>query len=224
MIKRTPRKRGELSRDSILAAALRLIDAHGLDALNMRELGASLGASTMSVYRYYSNKSELLEAVVDHVVEGFALPAMTGDWQEQARGISLGVRGIMLVHPELADLLGREMRRSPVSLRANTAIVERLRASGVPLPMLPDTYWALLSYTTGYALLEARSLSHKRARPRTADERVGKVRAMLEGIEDISAEAVQEVAVVLARPLDEAQYLFGLDCLIRGLQEQFSAG
>src|ERR1700726_346888 len=120
------RLRAELSRDRIIEAALELIDHKGLAALNMRSLGLAVGASTMSVYRYFRDKSELLDAVVDHIVEGFAPPPAAGDWRDQARAMSLRVRAAMLAHPELADMFGRELRRSPTSLRVNTAIIERL--------------------------------------------------------------------------------------------------
>ena len=218
------RARAELSRDRILAAALDLIDAKGLNALNMRDLGVALGASTMGMYRHFRNKSELLDAVVDHVVEGFAPTPIKGGWQAQARALSQRVRAAMLAHPELADLIGRELRRSPTSLRVNTQIIERLRDAGVPAALLPHTYWAISSYTTGYALLEAQTFRHRRksAARRSDAERLRKLSAMLQAVEDIPAEVRQDAAVVLSRPLDDQQFLFGLDCLIRGLEDRFA--
>ncbi len=218
------RVRAELSRDRILASALELIDARGLDTLNMRDLGQALGASTMSVYRHFRNKSELLDAVVDHVVEGFAPPVMDGPWQVQARTLSLRVRAAMLAHPELADQIGREFRRSPTSLRVNAAIIERLRQAGVPRPLLPDTYWAISSYTNGYALLEAQSRRRRRgsAGPGADADRVRKLAAMLDDVEELDPHVAREAAVVLARPLDDRQFLFGLDCLIKGIEERIA--
>ena len=218
------RPRAELSRDRILAAALDLIDAKGLNALNRRDLGGALGASTMGMYRHFHNKAELLDAVVDHVVEGFAPTPISGSWQTQARSLSLRVRAAMLAHPELADLIGRELRRSPTSLRVNTEIIERLRVAGVPEALLPHTYWAISSYTTGYALLEAQTYRHRRksAARRSDAERQRKLAAMLQAVEDIPADVRQSAAVVLSRPLDDQQFLFGLDCLIRGLEDRFA--
>jgi len=216
------RARPELSRDRILSTALELIDAQGLNTLNMRDLGRALGASTMSVYRHFRNKSDLLDAVVDHVVEGFAPPRMEGSWQAQARVLSLRVRAAMLTHPELADLIGREFRRSPTSLRVNAAIIERLRQAGVPRALLPDTYWAISSYTSGYALLEAQS-RRRRGGPAGPDAEAGRVKklaAMLDEVEGLDPEVSQAAAVVLSRPLDDRQFLFGLDCLIAGIEDR----
>lgn len=218
------RTRAELSRDRILNAALDLIDAGGLNTLNMRDLGHALGASTMSVYRHFRNKAELLDAVVDHVVEGFAPPDMEGPWQTQARTLSLRVRAAMLAHPELADQIGREFRRSPISLRVNAAIIERLREAGVPRGLLPDTYWAISSYTNGYALLEAQSHRRRRnsAGPGAEIDRVRKLTAMLDGVEGMDPTVSRDAAVVLARPLDDRQFLFGLDCLIKGIEDRIA--
>jgi AcrR family transcriptional regulator len=213
----------ELSRERILNAALDLIDTNGLVTLNMRDLGRALGASTMSVYRHFQNKSDLIDAVVDHVVEGFAPPKTEGGWQDQVRAISINVRAAMLAHPELADLIGRELRRSPTSLRVNAEIIQGLRAAGVPADLLAETYWALSSYTTGYALLEAQTHRHRRSEHQksSAAERVRKLAGLLEVVENLSEAASREAAVVLARPLDDRQFLFGLNCLLSGLADRF---
>lgn len=214
----------ELSRERILSAALDLIDSCGLATLNMRDLGRALGASTMSVYRHFQNKSDLIDAVVDRVVEGFAPPSAPGGWQDQVRAISTNVRSAMLEHPELAYLIGRELRRSPTSLRVNVEIIQRLRDAGVPSELLADTYWAMSSYTTGYALLEAQTYRRRgrEQRQSSAVERVRKLAGMLQAVEDLSEAATREAAVVLARPLDDAQFLFGLECLICGLADKFA--
>lgn len=225
---RKPQPRGprpDLSRDKILAAALGLIDTQGLGALNMRDLGLALGATTMAVYRHFASKAELLDAVVDRVVEGFAPAPAAGPWQEQARTSCLKVRNAMLAHPELADLIGRELRRSSTSLKVNIEIIERLRATGVPPVLLPDVYWALSSYTTGYALLEAQAHRHRRANepPTPRTQRIAKLAAMLAPVGGVSEQAREDAARVLSRPLDDEQFLFGLDCLIRGLEGKVAA-
>jgi AcrR family transcriptional regulator len=219
------RSRAELSREKIIGAALDLIDRNGMAALNMRTLGQAVGSATMSVYRYFPSKSELLDAVVDHVVEGFAPKEVSAAWPEEARALCLRVRGAMLAHPELADLIGRELRRSPTSLSVNTAIIGRLRSVGVPRELLPDTYWALSSYTTGYTLLEAQTYRHRRpdAKRSSAAERARKLAALLEIADGLSQEESDDAAMVLSRPLDEVQFLFGLDCVIAGLSARFAA-
>ncbi|MFE4516446.1 TetR/AcrR family transcriptional regulator [Kitasatospora sp. NPDC056783] len=57
-----------LSRERIVAAALRLIDEEGLDALSTRRLATELSVSGPSLYNHFATKDELLDAVVDSVI------------------------------------------------------------------------------------------------------------------------------------------------------------
>jgi AcrR family transcriptional regulator len=54
-----------LSLARIVAAAVRLADAEGLDAVSMGRLAAELGTAPMSLYRHVSGKEELLTLMVD---------------------------------------------------------------------------------------------------------------------------------------------------------------
>ena len=64
-----------LSRDGIVAAALALVDAEGLEALSTRRLAAELGVSGPSLYNHVATKDELIDAVVDSVVAGVDVSA-----------------------------------------------------------------------------------------------------------------------------------------------------
>ncbi|MFG2913560.1 TetR/AcrR family transcriptional regulator [Kitasatospora sp. NPDC048298] len=57
-----------LSRERIVAAALRLIDDDGLDALSTRRLATELSVSGPSLYNHFATKDDLLDAVVDSVI------------------------------------------------------------------------------------------------------------------------------------------------------------
>ena len=47
------------SRETILEAAIGLIEAQGLDQLSMRALAAQLGVTPNALYRYFASKAEL---------------------------------------------------------------------------------------------------------------------------------------------------------------------
>src|ERR1700722_1165133 len=57
--------RPALSLSRILAAAVPLADAEGLDAVSMGRVAAELGTAPMSLYRHVSSKEELLTLMVD---------------------------------------------------------------------------------------------------------------------------------------------------------------
>lgn len=213
-------RRAELSREHILDVALDLIDREGLGALNMRDLGTLLGASTMSVYRHFRNKADLLDALVDRVIADLLPERSEPTWQAQLRTIGLRVRAAILAHPALAPMMGMEFRRSDVSLRINAEIISRLRSSGLPEAEIAPAYWAVAVYTNGYALLEARRISPgKVRRPRSGRlQRQRRWSAMLEAVGDIPPADVPAAAGVLSHSIDDAQFLFGLDCLIDGME------
>lgn len=57
--------RPSLNLDQIVAAAIAVADAGGIEALSMRRVAAELGAGTMSLYRYVPGKPELLALMLD---------------------------------------------------------------------------------------------------------------------------------------------------------------
>jgi AcrR family transcriptional regulator len=64
---RRPREEMDLSLEQIVAAAVELLDEHGLRAFSMRGLGAKLGCSAMAPYRYVDSREDLLLLAVERV-------------------------------------------------------------------------------------------------------------------------------------------------------------
>ena len=56
------------TRDQIAAAAIRIADAEGADALSMRRIASELDAGTMTLYHYIRTKDELLALVGDAIM------------------------------------------------------------------------------------------------------------------------------------------------------------
>lgn len=56
-----------LTLDRIVAAAVAVADADGLEAVSMRRIAADLGVGAMSLYRYVPGKAELLDLMLDSV-------------------------------------------------------------------------------------------------------------------------------------------------------------
>ena len=68
--------RGEspLSRARIVATAVELLDAQGLDGLTMRRLADRLGSGVMSLYWHVDNKEDVFDLALDSVLEYRGLP------------------------------------------------------------------------------------------------------------------------------------------------------
>jgi TetR/AcrR family transcriptional regulator, tetracycline repressor protein len=119
-VNQTPRRRGRpprVSRDQILAAALRIADANGLEQLTMRRLGAELGVDPMTIYGHVPDKTALFDGLVELVLAGITLPGRTGEWAHDFRAAAHAARAALLAHPHLIPLLGT---RPPVTQPAFT--------------------------------------------------------------------------------------------------------
>ena len=109
--------RTRLSRDIVLAKALELVDAEGLDALTMRRLGQELGRDPMSLYRYAENRAALLDGVTELVLNQLNIHPEDPDWKEQLRKIAHNLRMLALRHPNVVPLLVTRPLSTPLGLR-----------------------------------------------------------------------------------------------------------
>ena len=67
-------RRTRFTREDITAAAVRIADTEGINALSMRRLAAELEAGTMTLYHYVRTKEELLALVSDSIMGELLLP------------------------------------------------------------------------------------------------------------------------------------------------------
>jgi AcrR family transcriptional regulator len=111
------RRKVPLSRELVLAKALNLVDAEGLDALTMRRLGQELGCDPMSLYRYAENRAALLDGVSELVLNQLAIHSEDPDWKQQLRSIAHNLRLLALQHPNVVPLLVTRPLSTPLGLR-----------------------------------------------------------------------------------------------------------
>jgi AcrR family transcriptional regulator len=129
-----------LSREGIVAAALALVDAEGLDGLSTRRLAAELGVSGPSLYNHVATKDELIDAVVDSVVAGVDVSAFAGlgptpgssDWRSVLATWARSYRAALAAHPNVVPALAQGTGRRPAQLRIADAVFGGLVAAGWP--------------------------------------------------------------------------------------------
>lgn len=89
-----------LSLHGIVAAAIRVADRDGLDAVSMSRVAKELGSSTMALYRYVDAKDELLQLMVDRVYGPAPAPAADGESVREALGRwAWGEQRTLRAHP-----------------------------------------------------------------------------------------------------------------------------
>jgi AcrR family transcriptional regulator len=105
-------ERPPLTRDAIVAKAVEVADAEGLDAVSIRRLAAELPARPMSLYNHIADKEQLVGLMLDRVVEENLIgDALSADWREAMRQIAQVTRASAERHPWLLSAHVRTAER-----------------------------------------------------------------------------------------------------------------
>ncbi|PFG33343.1 TetR/AcrR family transcriptional regulator C-terminal domain-containing protein [Sanguibacter antarcticus] len=94
-----------LTQQEILRSALVLLDEHGLAALTMRRLAASLGIQAGALYWHVANKHALLVALADEILDGIEAGLPMGDWDTRINELAHRLRAALLAHRDGAQLV-----------------------------------------------------------------------------------------------------------------------
>ncbi len=145
-----------LSRDRIVATALELLDADGLDGLTMRRLADRLGAGVMSLYWHVDNKEDVLDLALDSVLDYRGPPQSdeTQDWRAEVVHMLEDWRASMLRHPWSASLLPRRVLGQNILGRLEL-LGNILSRAGVADADLNVAIWSLWNYVMGATITRA---------------------------------------------------------------------
>jgi AcrR family transcriptional regulator len=215
------RRRSVLSREEVLATALRLIDADGVEALSMRRMGKALDRDPMRLYRFAASKDELLDGVVERVLGELKIPAPeAGDWMEALRRTAHGYRDIALAHPHVVPLLVTRPLATPLALRPLgtlrplEALLELLVNAGFDERGALHAYRLYMGFLQGHVLNE---LQERVYAPEETDDllRLGLHRLPIKEFPRLRSLAGEVAAYDGVQELEE-----GLDIVIGGLRRQ----
>src|ERR1051326_5287798 len=94
--------RDTLTREQIVNVATELLDADGLEGLNLRELGRRLGSAATAVYWHGGSKDNLIALAGDRAWNEIALPDLTTtDWRTAASAMATDLYAMLGRHPWL---------------------------------------------------------------------------------------------------------------------------
>jgi TetR/AcrR family tetracycline transcriptional repressor len=154
--RRKPRTDGvpPLNQQRILRAALALIDREGLAAFSMRRLGAELGVEAMSLYRYFRNKDEVFDGLVDSIKAEIQMPPVNEKWEEELTALAQAYRVAISAHPAALPIIATR----PVQTPATLAIAERTLDALARAGWQGEQGMALLNvlgaFVIGFALMD----------------------------------------------------------------------
>lgn len=138
-----------LSRAAIVAAAQRLVERDGVDALTMRRVADELGASPMALYRHVRGKDELLVALLDELAAAVPRPHLPPEPRQRVLAASRHLRDGLAQHPWIVDVLAGGDLIAPSILWLMEEIVAGFVAAGLSSARAADGYRVIWQFTVG---------------------------------------------------------------------------
>lgn len=206
-------RREPLTRARIIQTALRLMDAGGLEAVTMRNIGRELGVEAMSLYNHVADKEDILSGVVESVMGEFEFPEEADDWTETARRTARAWRCLLKTHPNVITLMSEQRKpiTSPEALRPMEHALGILRRAGLSGEETVRAFRAFGGYIQGFVLAEiANMFGGEQVEVRPDDF-----------ARFLPAEELPFITAHLAHLFHcdfDAEFEYGLDLMIRGLE------
>jgi AcrR family transcriptional regulator len=217
----TPRKtaqpRSPLSREAIVAAALKILRAETIDAVSMRRVAADLGTGAASLYAHVANKDELLELVLDEVVGEIPLPEPDPEhWQEQVRRIWTDSHAALARNGDIARMALGRVPSGPNALRLAEATMAVLRAGGVPEKAVAWAVDVVGLFVSANAVEGAVHTANRRA-GRDPAQYMAEVGRFFTNLPADRFPTIAALAPLMMSGDGQERFAFGLDLLIQGL-------
>jgi AcrR family transcriptional regulator len=219
-----------LSVDAIVAAAVRIADTEGLDAVSMARVAKELGFTTMSLYRHVASKDELLQLMWNASAQGAESLVLDGDgWRARLRNWALIQREGLDRHPWITQMPMAAPPLAPNSLTFVERGLETLDGTGLPDPDKLRVIGLLSSYT----LSEGR-MAHDAARAAAAAQAAaaaGDAPPAFPTFEALLRQLVDEKSFPILHRIawsggagdapsgqdEAAEFQFGLECILDGV-------
>ncbi|HEV7567230.1 MAG TPA: TetR/AcrR family transcriptional regulator [Microbacteriaceae bacterium] len=147
---RTRRPRSSLTVEGILDAA-ELVAAQGFETLTIRAVATELEASPMALYRYFTTKDELVDALLNRVLGRFAVSSETEDWLADLRNFALDHRRLLHEHPWAIAPLTQHPNPGPNALPIGEAALHILKRAGIIGDDAVATFSGLIALNYGWA-------------------------------------------------------------------------
>lgn len=152
------RARGQhagLTRASVLAAAVRLVDEQGLSGLSMRRLGAALGVEAMALYHHVGSKDDLLDGLVEHLFAEVVpvldeVPTPVEDWRAPMRAFARAMLQTLLDHPQLVPVVLSRPATTPPVHSLLERVLTTLQEAGLPPGRSLDLVYALIGFVVAH--------------------------------------------------------------------------
>jgi len=221
--------RDTLTRAQIVAAAIELLDAEGLEGLNMRALGARLGAAATAVYWHVGSKDDLITIAGDEAWNEIALPAVTpGDWRTAATSMATDLYAMLTRHPWLLQAFGSFLVFGPGKARHDDHTLAIYEAAGFRGAEVDRAATTVFTFVLGNALAPAAAASLRRRLGREGGDGEEQLREQMEKVREVAAQfprlrARLRTAAAAYAAAPDGTFELGLEAILDGLEARLIA-
>ena len=221
--------RQTLSRARIVTAALGLLDAEGLEGLNMRALGKRLDSAATAVYWHVGSRESLIALAADRAWAEVELPdPAAAGWRVAAYRMAASEYAMLTRHPWLVQAFGSYQLYGPGKARHddhNLAVYEAAGFVGVEADQATS---AVFTFVLGNALGPAAAASFTRKLGRDGGDVQALMQANRAEIVGVAAQFPRLRARIELPPAEYAaapdgSFEFGLQAVLDGLEARLAA-
>ncbi|WP_068928152.1 TetR/AcrR family transcriptional regulator [Planobispora rosea] len=152
--------RDTLTREQIIQTAVELLDAEGLEGLNMRSLGRRLGSAATAVYWHVKSKDNLVVLAGDRVWDEIKLPDPGAvGWRAAATSMATDLYGMLTRHPWLMQAMPSYLFHGPGKARHDDHSLAVYEAAGFVGAEADQAAATVFTFVLGNALGESATAS-----------------------------------------------------------------
>ncbi|SEH01210.1 regulatory protein, tetR family [Nonomuraea solani] len=219
--------RDTLTREQIVNAAIDLLDAEGLEGLNMRALGKRLDSAATAVYWHVGSKDNLIALAGDQVWGEVPLPdlAVIG-WRAAATQAATGLYEMLARHPWLVQTFTAFLMPSAGKARHDDHALAIFEAAGFAGAQADQAVATVFTFVLGNALVPAAQASLTRKLGRDGGDQEELMRETMEQAVEIASRfprlraRLDSVAGYADAPDDT--FAFGLETILDGLEARLN--
>jgi AcrR family transcriptional regulator len=223
--RRTAAPRRQLGFEQIVGAALRILDADGLDGVSMRRVAQELDTGAASLYAHVTNKDDLLEAVFDRIAAEVPIPEIgPGNWRDQLIEYYVSLRNVLVSHRDIARFSLARIPTGPAALAVTERCIGIMNLSKLPTKVIAWACDALFLYVTANAYEE--SIYESRFPNATPEQMAEYFKNLLGFFADLPTDRFPNLRGMSGPMLEgdgEQRFRFGLEVFLRGLEAYAAA-
>jgi AcrR family transcriptional regulator len=209
---RTTGRPPRISRQAIVEAARRIVDADGLERLTMRRLADEIGSAPMALYHHVRNKDDLLVLLMEDFAATMRRPRLPADPRQRIVTIFATLHDNFARCPWIVEVLTTDDLMNEEALWYVDHVIGALTDAGLTPPQAVHAYRTLWYYTAGEIII--RTTAERR---RTTSDRPSLRDRIFGQIDPDQYPRLASVAHDWADLTARDTYRDGLEALLAGL-------